>query len=443
MQIEAVDRGSSPESLGEMLAAPPEQASDESFASALDAVLTRASESAPEEEPAEPRAGEVASTGADPEPEPELELALPAQGTVLLAALGNEMRAATPTDAATDTEASAEPLPVDVRIGGRAETSAPAENAVLRQLTEARVPVEAEPQGSAGAVPRDAAPPVAARPVETPEAVNAVRAAAPAGAAEAVAVAVAAPLHANARASGPGNPQAEPRRLDRTPRSEAVVARAGETGVPDRAETSRPVEAPRQVAESAPPAAASQLGPESGTAPGTGPVPVGAPAAGPSAPPSGPVTPASAPQPIEALPAQIQLLSEQGGGIARVRLHPAELGEVEITVRLRGGTVDVVVRAEEPAAQLAVMASREQLVDALGSRELRVQSFEVSGRQDQDAAGGQSFRDAPDQGPGYQRNASPGLGAPSASGVEGAQLAGSSPPVNEAARSASRIDLRI
>jgi len=85
------------------------------------------------------------------------------------------------------------------------------------------------------------------------------------------------------------------------------------------------------------------------------------------------------PQPVEALPQQVELLATRGGGTARIRLHPGELGDVDITVSLRGEAVDVVIHAEEPAARAAVLHHREHLVEALGARELRMEGFDVSG----------------------------------------------------------------
>jgi len=84
-------------------------------------------------------------------------------------------------------------------------------------------------------------------------------------------------------------------------------------------------------------------------------------------------------QPVEALPRQVEMLATRGGGTARMRLHPAQLGEVDITISIRGDVVDVIIHAEEPAARAAVMAHREQLAEALGARELRMEGFDVNG----------------------------------------------------------------
>jgi hypothetical protein len=88
------------------------------------------------------------------------------------------------------------------------------------------------------------------------------------------------------------------------------------------------------------------------------------------------------PVPTSAIPHQVELMATRGGGAARLRLHPAQLGEVEITVTMRGNTVDVVIRADQPAAEMAVLAQRELLVEALGSRDLRMENLDVSSMRD-------------------------------------------------------------
>ena len=82
------------------------------------------------------------------------------------------------------------------------------------------------------------------------------------------------------------------------------------------------------------------------------------------------------------------MLATRGGGTARLRLYPEQLGEVEITVSTRGNAVEVTIRAEEPVAQAAMLATREQLAEALGSRDLRMDGFSVGGGNRADAGGG-------------------------------------------------------
>jgi flagellar hook-length control protein FliK len=81
--------------------------------------------------------------------------------------------------------------------------------------------------------------------------------------------------------------------------------------------------------------------------------------------------------PAEAVPLHVEWLAARGGGAARLRLHPPELGEIDLSVRVRDGAVQVVIRAREPAAQRLVAEGRVGLVDALAARDLRVETFQV------------------------------------------------------------------
>ncbi len=128
-------------------------------------------------------------------------------------------------------------------------------------------------------------------------------------------------------------------------------------------------------------------------------------------------------------------LAEQGGGQARLALSPPELGQVEILVRVRGHRVEVHLRVEEAAAQQAVRDTRDQLSDALASRELRMETFSVNGGGS--GATGNDFREAARDGGErpqfFQRTtgeARPAFAAPR--GVASAPIA-----------SASAIDLRV
>lgn len=105
-----------------------------------------------------------------------------------------------------------------------------------------------------------------------------------------------------------------------------------------------------------------------------------------AAPGSPPVAASGPPETI--VPARVEWLAARGGGSARVVLHPAELGEVEISVRVRGESVEVVIRADEPVARTALLAAREQLDLALASRELRVESLEIRSSAERPAAFG-------------------------------------------------------
>jgi flagellar hook-length control protein FliK len=85
----------------------------------------------------------------------------------------------------------------------------------------------------------------------------------------------------------------------------------------------------------------------------------------------------SLPTPAEAIPMHAEWLAARGGGSVRLQLHPPELGAVELTVRVRGSNVQVVISAIEPAAQALVQASAQQLGEQLASRDLRMDHFEV------------------------------------------------------------------
>jgi hypothetical protein len=70
-------------------------------------------------------------------------------------------------------------------------------------------------------------------------------------------------------------------------------------------------------------------------------------------------------------------LAARGGGTARLRLHPPELGEIELSVRVRGSKVQVSIQTEQADAGRAALDGRELLVEALASRELRVEQLVV------------------------------------------------------------------
>jgi hypothetical protein len=141
---------------------------------------------------------------------------------------------------------------------------------------------------------------------------------------------------------------------------------------PDRARDAAPASV-----HGAMPQPASERGAEaaplaSGGAPST---PVGdAPAVRGSGEPAapGPATPPAA------IAEHIEWLAERGGGAARVRLDPPALGELELEVRLRGRTVEVVLHASGEAARSALLAERGAVAQALAGRELRLDAFHVS-----------------------------------------------------------------
>lgn len=92
--------------------------------------------------------------------------------------------------------------------------------------------------------------------------------------------------------------------------------------------------------------------------------------------------------PAEAAIAQrVSWLTSRGGGTARVVLHPAELGEVEISVRVRGNRVDVAIQTEVAGTRIALMESRDALNESFAARELRIESLDVRVAEPRPSAG--------------------------------------------------------
>ena len=58
-------------------------------------------------------------------------------------------------------------------------------------------------------------------------------------------------------------------------------------------------------------------------------------------------------------------------------LHPPELGAIDIRVTVRNGNVQVLMIAQEAAARLIAEDQSGRLADALSTRDLRMESFEV------------------------------------------------------------------
>lgn len=196
----------------------------------------------------------------------------------------------------------------------------------------------------------------------------------------------------------------------------------------------------RSAGATAPGAESSTSGPDSAPAPleaatPASPTPAGAGAGAPGAPPV-----ASS---IGELPFHMQTLATRGGGTARLQLNPPHLGELHVTVRLRGSQVDVQVIAREPAAQALVNAGREGLSEALATRDLRMDNFEVTLARDADA-GGPGSDDTPTGG--WEREPEREAGgfapAPRRSGFAPDLVARAATPRPEAS-SRSSVDLRI
>ncbi|MFQ5418361.1 MAG: flagellar hook-length control protein FliK [Myxococcota bacterium] len=82
--------------------------------------------------------------------------------------------------------------------------------------------------------------------------------------------------------------------------------------------------------------------------------------------------------PVEEVPVRVEWLAHRGGGTARLELDPPQLGRVELTVRMRGAEVEVVITTSEPLAHAAVQSQRAQLAENLAARDLRLSQFEVN-----------------------------------------------------------------
>ncbi|MAE96040.1 MAG: hypothetical protein CL910_15390 [Deltaproteobacteria bacterium] len=89
-----------------------------------------------------------------------------------------------------------------------------------------------------------------------------------------------------------------------------------------------------------------------------------------------PTTSTAVGAPEEALPVQVEWLAARGGGNARFQLHPPNLGEVNLSVTVRGSAVDIVIQVQDQAAQL-VAQTRDLLAQGLGTRDLHIDQFEV------------------------------------------------------------------
>lgn len=226
------------------------------------------------------------------------------------------------------------------------------------------------------------------------------------------------------------------------PKAETAKAPATEEAPRELATGSRFAELVQQAAGSAdrPDALPTQ------TAPLTPPV------VGPVAPTQTPTTalppsiPAGAPN--EVVPLHVEWLAARGGGTARLQLDPPNLGEVEVAVTVRGSVVDVVVRAADPAAQLAVAQTRDLLADGLASRDLRIEGFDVRGNGNESPSNSQSNpRDAANlsSGEGRRENAEGGMNGES--GLPGGEGRLASSELDSASTSSrpgsSGVDLHI
>jgi len=181
-------------------------------------------------------------------------------------------------------------------------------------------------------------------------------------------------------------------------------------------------------------------------------------AAGSPAEESGPARPieSAARMPVsrapELLAARVESLARGGGGVARIRLDPPNLGELHLRVTVRGQSVDVTVVAREAAAQVLVEGGREQLADALAARQLKMEGFDVSGGSRDPGDGGPGLRDGrgagtgqePGQGrPGHPEHPARTPGGPPAAAGAGLPGPAPSPTMNPTAPRDTRVDVRV
>jgi flagellar hook-length control protein FliK len=90
-----------------------------------------------------------------------------------------------------------------------------------------------------------------------------------------------------------------------------------------------------------------------------------------------------------------RFLVRQGGGEARIRLQPAHLGEVVMTVKVDQGTVTAVLQVDSEAARSWIRTHQDVLRASLGEQGLGLERFTVTERDRRDARDGRDRRDEP------------------------------------------------
>ena len=86
-----------------------------------------------------------------------------------------------------------------------------------------------------------------------------------------------------------------------------------------------------------------------------------------------------------AMATHVRVLKNQGGGEAKVNLHPAELGRMSISVTTDGNETRVAFVVETSQARQAVESAMPRLRDMLESAGLSLSNSDVSERRDQQA----------------------------------------------------------
>lgn len=67
-----------------------------------------------------------------------------------------------------------------------------------------------------------------------------------------------------------------------------------------------------------------------------------------------------------------------GGGQVRLRLHPPELGTLQLTLRMEGGQMQARMEVENSLAKDALLNNVQTLKDRLSEQGMQIESFEVS-----------------------------------------------------------------
>jgi flagellar hook-length control protein FliK len=118
----------------------------------------------------------------------------------------------------------------------------------------------------------------------------------------------------------------------------------------------------------------------------------------PVAPPPPPARPPAAPVPLNELAhaagAAIRFTASQGGGTARILLHPQELGSVEIRLRSTPDGITATLRTDNPQAAQTLAVASDELRRSLEAQGLSVLNLDVS-----DGSRRQAAHDDPEPSP--------------------------------------------
>ncbi len=151
-----------------------------------------------------------------------------------------------------------------------------------------------------------------------------------------------------------------------------------------------------------------------------------------------PPTSTARPLPAEAIPQHIEWLAARGGGTAQIQLYPPELGKLAIQVTVRGEDVQVVMNVREAAAQTVVAEYRDSLENALTSKDLKLDGFEVRDWRDRKEGDGGQQQPAGDR----DRGAREGNASDSA-GIAGTLAAPPHVNANSTADQAQNVNLHV